>query len=306
MKKTKKYDIICPHIGVGIMKEITLKESDISRMKKYPLDGILNTESEIYYYKKDPNWNNSYLLKRLFCTDENRVCRKIRTIEELQRSELSTYPELILPEEVVTIQGIQSGFTIKEVTDCINLHIFLEDKKISNEDKLLVLKKIGKLLRKVQASNQEFYFGDLQEYNFLVDENKDIFVVDLDSSAITRKTPLESNYIVIDKKTHPITKYKVNKVGRCYPNSDIDTFCYNTLVMNYLSGTKLHRLSYNEYYNYINYLNNCNLPKELIDILNNHYTDKHNESVLDYIEELPKDYGRIHYDVYKALQKQKR
>ena len=306
MKKTKKYDIIRLHIGVGIMKEIALKESDISRLKKYPLDGIISTESEIYYYKKGPDWNNSYLLKRLYRTDEKRVYRKIRTIEELHRSELSTYPELVLPEEVVTIQGIQSGFTIKEVTDCINLHMFLEDRKISTEDKLKVLRKIGKLLRKIQASDQEFYFGDLQEYNFLVNENKDIFAVDLDSSATTGTKPLETKYIVIDKKTHPIAKYKVNKAGRCYPNRNIDTFCYNTLVMNYLSGTELHKLSYSEYYNYLNYLDDCKLPKELIDILINHYTDKRNESILDYIKELPKDYGRIHYGVYKALQKQKR
>ena len=43
------------------MKEIALKESDIAKLKKYPLDGIWSTESEILYYKKDIVLNIHYL-----------------------------------------------------------------------------------------------------------------------------------------------------------------------------------------------------------------------------------------------------
>lgn len=288
------------------MKEIALKESDISRLKEYPLDGIMSTESKIYYYKKDPDWTNNTLLKRLYLTDEKRVYRKERTIEELQRSELSTFRELVIPDELVVVQGIKSGFTIREITDCINLQLFLDDKKVSNEDKLTVLKKIGDLLRRVQSSNQEFYFGDLQAYNFLVNNDLDIFAVDLDSSAISRQKPLETKYITIDKKTHPIQKYKVNKARRCYPNKNIDTYCYNTLVLNYLAGGSLHRLPYEDYYDYLIYLDQCNMPKELVDIYINHYTDKNNESVVDYLDDLPKDYARVNYKVYQAIKQLKR
>lgn len=288
------------------MMEVALKESDIERLKEYPLHGIMSTESKIYYYKKDPDWSSNHLLKKLFLTDEKRVERKERTIEQLQNSDLSTYKELVIPEEIVVIQGIKSGFTIKEIVDCKNLHLFLQDKNVSNEDKLLVLKKIGDLLRRVQSSNQEFYFGDLQEFNFLVNDDLDVFAVDLDSSAVTRQKPLETKYITIDKKTHPIQKYKVNKARRCYPNKNIDTFCYNTLVLNYLAGRELHRLSYEDYYDYINYLDYCEMPKEFVDIYYNHYTDKNNESVVDYLDDLPKDYPRVNYNVYNAIKKLKR
>ncbi len=288
------------------MMEVALKESDIERLKEYPLHGIMSTESKIYYYKKDPDWSSNHLLKKLFLTDEKRVERKERTIEQLQNSDLSTYKELVIPEEIVVIQGIKSGFTIKEIVDCKNLHLFLQDKNVSNEDKLLVLKKIGDLLRRVQSSNQEFYFGDLQEFNFLVNDDLDIFAVDLDSSSVTRQKPLETKYITIDKKTHPIQKYKVNKARRCYPNKNIDTFCYNTLVLNYLAGRELHRLSYEDYYDYINYLDYCEMPKEFVDIYYNHYTDKNNESVVDYLDDLPKDYPRVNYNVYNAIKKLKR
>ena len=288
------------------MKEIVLKESDVSKLKEYPLDGVISSEGKIYYYKRDADWVHSHLLKRLYRTDEKRVHRKILTIDDMQRSELSTYKELVIPEEVVMIQGIQSGFTIEEVADCMNLHVFLKQKNISNKDKIEVLKKIGKLLQKVQSGSQEFYFGDLQEYNFLVDKNKDVFAVDLDSAATTKKIPLESRYISIDKKTHFLSKYKVNKSGKCYPNKDIDTFCYNTLVMNFLAGIGLNRLSYSEYYDYIRYLEYCKMPKKLTDILINHYTDKRNDSLLECLDDLPLDYARTNYKVYTALQKTKK
>ena len=62
------------------MNEIALKESDISKLKKYPLDGIWSTESTIYYYKKDSNMN-SISIKKLFLTNVKRVNRKIDTLK---------------------------------------------------------------------------------------------------------------------------------------------------------------------------------------------------------------------------------
>ena len=286
------------------MEGISLTEAAVRRLKKYPLDNIMSSESNIYYFKKDQDRNN-ILLKRLFVTDHKRVERKISTIERLQDSELSTYPELIIPDEYVTIRGIKSGFTIKEAGDCTNLHLFLEDSKVPREDKINVLKKIGELLRRVQCQGQEFYFGDLQSYNFLVNKELGIFAVDLDSSAINRLKPLETKYIAIDKKAYTVSKYKVNRSGRAYPNKDIDIFCYNTLVLNYLAGRSLHRLDYQEYYDYLSYLEYIGMPKDMIEIYTHHYTDKHNESVMELLDDLPDDYARADYRVYKALKKKK-
>ena len=282
------------------IEEISLKSSDIDKLKEYPLQDIFCTESQIYYYKMN-NDRSNILLKKLFVTDEKRVNRKIETIETLQNSELSTYKELVIPDEVVSISGINSGFTIKEVNDCVNLSAFLKSKNVSDEDKIMVLEKIGHLLRKVQNQDQEFYFGDLQEFNFLVDSNNDIYVVDLDSSAVNRKKPLETKYIIIDKKTRDVPKYKVNSAGRCYPNHNIDTFCYNTMILNYLAGKDLHRLSYEEYYQYMEYLSYCGIPREMIEIFDNHYSNKDNENVVDYLDELRSDYCRANYNVYEKV-----
>lgn len=280
--------------------EISLKEKDLNKLKEYPLHDVICTESQIYYYKKDKDWN-SILFKKLFVTDEKRVTRKINTIEALQDSELSTYEELIIPDELVLIGGVKSGFTIKEVVDSTNLYTFLRSKEVSDQDKILVLKKIGELLKKIQNQSQEFYFGDLQEFNFLVDKDNNIHVVDLDSSAVSRKKPLETKYIIIDKKTHSVPKYKVNSAGRCYPNYNIDNFCYNTMILNYLAGRDTHCLSFEEYYKYMDYLDYCGIPREMIDIFDNHYSNKDNESVVDYLDELRSDYRRANYKVYEHV-----
>lgn len=282
------------------IEEISLKSSDIDKLKEYPLQDVFCTESQIYYYKMN-NDRSNILLKKLFVTDEKRVNRKIETIEALQNSELSTYKELVIPDEVVSISGVNSGFTIKEVSDCTNLYAFLRSKEVTNEDKLLVLKKIGELLRRVQNQKQEFYFGDLQEFNFLVDNNNEIYVVDLDSSAVNRKKPLETKYIIIDKKTRQIPKYKVNSAGRCYPNHNIDTFCYNTMILNYLAGRDIHRLTFEEYYQYMDYLDYCGIPRNMIEIFDNHYSNKDNESVVDYLDDLRSDHGRANYKVYEHV-----
>ncbi|MBR5370081.1 MAG: hypothetical protein IK137_02120 [Bacilli bacterium] len=288
------------------MNEIALKESDVSKLKKYPLHGIWSTESTIYYFKHDSDMN-SILIKKLFITDSKRVMRKIDTLEVIKESELSTYKELVLPEDIVVVGGVNAGFTIPEVQNSINLHLFLNDRKIPNRDKIEVLKKIGELLKRVQCSNQEFYFGDLQEYNFLVTKNLEISVVDLDSSSVTRRKPLETKYIILDKKTHGISKYKVNRATRSYPSISNDNYCYNTMILNFLAGEKIHRLTFEEHFAYINYLADIDIiPREMQEVYINHYTDKYNESVLDYLDSIPLQFERGNYNVYKALQKIKK
>lgn len=286
------------------MQEIALKESDISKLKKYPLDGIWSTESEILYYKRDKDWNTSTLIKKLYITENKKVQRKIDTITAIQDSELTEYKELVLPEDIIVVGGINSGFTIGEVIDSTNLALILKNKKIHDSVKIKILKKVGELLHKIQHQSQEFYFGDLQEFNLLVDKNGNIYVVDLDSSAVNRKTPLETKYIILDKKTHSVNKYKVNKAGRSYPSKNIDIFCYNTMVLNYLAGRQITNLSYNEYYEYIEYLKKIGIPKAMIDIYINHYTAKDNESVSDYLDKIP-SIPRADYKVYQYLKQNK-
>ena len=286
------------------MISLVLKESELKKLKKYPLDNeIVNSESIIYYYKKDFINDKTLLIKNLYDTRESKVERKIKTIETLQDSPLMDYKELVIPEDVISIRGVKSGFTIKEIVNNTNLQLIINDSKIPTSKKIEILKKVGELLNRVYSQEQEFYFGDLQPSNILVDNNNDIYVVDLDSSAVNRKKPLETKYIIFDHKTHDIKKYKVNKAHRAYPSKDIDIYCYNTMVLHTIAGQALHRTTIPEFYDYLNYLDDKGISKNILDIISNHYSNKPNESVYPYLDELPEQIGKESYNVYKLVKK---
>ena len=288
------------------MQEIALKESDISKLKKYPLEGIWNSESIIYYYKKDSDMN-SILIKKLLLTDNKLINKRVETIDKLKDSELSEYKELILPEDVIVVGGKKAGFTIHEVADSLTLGQYLEDRTIPNPTKLETLKRIGELIKRIQCQKQDFYFCDLHEYNFLISKNGDISVVDLDSSSVTKTRLIISAYLTLDSKTHHVPKYKMKNYAQSYPSVNSDNYCYNTMVLNFLAGKRLHNLNFIELFDYINYLYNCGIiPAEMRDVYINHYTDKKNRLVTDYIDSIPEKYERGAYCVYKALQKIKK
>ena len=288
------------------MQEIPLKESDIAKLKKYPLPGIWNSESIIYYYKKEYD-TDSLLIKKLLQTDTRSINKRIETINKLRDSELSEYKELVLPEEVIVVGGVKSGFTIPEVIDTLTLGEYLKKIHIPNKEKIEVLKKVGELVKKIQCQKQKFYFCDLHEFNFLIGKNKEISVIDLDSSSTSKTRLILGTYIIMDSKTHHIPKYRVKNYAQSYPSRNADNYCYNTVVLNFLAGTRLHELPYDEFFDYINYLHNSGIiPEEMKEVYVNHYTDKKNELVVDYLDEIPESLERGRYMVYKALQKIKK
>ena len=77
------------------------------------------------------------------------------------------------------------------------------------------------------------------------------------------------------------------------------------MVLNYLAGRRITNLDYDEYYEYIDYLKSIGIPKPMIDIYTNHYTDKDNELVSDYLDEIP-SVPRADYKVYQILKKIKK
>ena len=73
------------------------------------------------------------------------------------------------------------------------------------------------------------------------------------------------------------------------------------MILNFLAGKSTHRLSYEEFFQYMDYLDYCGIPKEMIDAFDNHYTNKDNENIVDYIDLLRSDYRRANYDVYQKV-----
>ena len=284
------------------MDKICLTSSELNRLKRYPIGKIISTEGRIYYYKDlGPN---SLLIKRFYKIDQERLDHKIKTIEDINNSELSTFEELVIPKDIVVVHGEQIGFTIEEVSNSTNLGLILKNPKISMEKKIELLKKVGELLRKTMSCDKEFYISDLQPYNVLIDENEDIKVIDLDSSSTTSNKPLESYYISSDRKAESIDKYHVLKNGLSYPDYNSDLLCYNMMILNTLSNNKIHIIDFDEYYDYIQYLYSIGINPDLIESFITLYSNKDNINPVDYLSDIDKEsLYRSNYNVYKLTKR---
>ncbi len=284
------------------MNSISLKGSEVDKLKLYPIGNIMSTESKIYYYKHYDSKN--LLIKKLFITDKDVFKRKIDTIEDINSSELSNFEELVIPEDLVVVRGKKIGFTIREITDSTNLGFILNDSNVSIEKKILLLKKIGELLNKTMSCDKDCYINDLQPFNFLVDKDDNIRVVDLDSSATNSNNPLISFYMTLDKKTRQVNKYHVTEDGLSYPDKNSDLFCYNMMILNTISGNKIHKLNFDEFYNYLFYLSSIGMNCDLVESFVTLYENKDNINPVDYLSNINKEsLYRSHYNVYKLNKK---
>lgn len=73
------------------------------------------------------------------------------------------------------------------------------------------------------------------------------------------------------------------------------------MILNTIAGESIHRTNLSEFYDYLNYLDDKGISRNLLDIFCNHYSEKPNESVYPYLDELPKQIGKESYKVYKMI-----
>lgn len=287
-----------PVLGADNMNKILLTKKELNRLKRYPTGNTISTESRLYYYK------DNKLIKKFFKRENKNLDKKIKTIDDINNSEISNIDELVIPKELVIVQGENIGFTIKEITNSTTLSSILDNPKIDLEKKIELLKKVGKLLQKTMSSKKEFYINDLQPYNILVDENNNIKLIDLDSSATTSKDPLISYYMTLDKKAEYIDKYHINEDGTSYPDYNSDLLCYNYMILNTISNKRIHRLDFNDYYNYLYYLESIGMNKDLINSFTTLYENKANINPVEYLSNIDREpLYRSSYNIYKLTKK---
>lgn len=280
---------------MGVIMEIinmTLKQFE----KCQPLslsDDTTSTECKMYkfYYK-----GNEKVLKRLYITNGINFANKLYTLEALSANREFMPNNFILPDFLVSINQVVSGFAMNYI-NCINLSNILEDKLVDIEEKKYYLKLIGKILEQMKRIRQstilnDFYLGDLHEDNFVVDVNKkEIYVVDLDSSKIlgnqsspgrylTSKALLNNASTIKYKRTinDRLTDYKVDE--------NTDLYCYIIIILNYLYNGKINNVEIDEFYRFINYLNDIGVNKELLKCFERILTNGNNINPCDYIDSL--------------------
>lgn len=295
------------------MKVLTLTEKRLQSLEKIRLpEEVSNKEADIFYLRTG-NWTidqEKLLLKNLHIKNKETMANKLFTVSMLSDYENEIdQKELVIPKHLVSVNGETIGFTVKEKENTTPLGIILNDKQVACTKKIELIKKVGYLIAKMhnlKAQGLTFYFNDLHEYNFLIENNtEELYAIDLDSAALTSEYALPSYYMMTNPNLqHTGNKYRSNAYGISYPDQNSDLLCYNMLILNTLAQTKMSTASLDEYYSYVNYLKDLGFKDELIRSFQNIYTNAPNSNPVDYFNQMPEE--TLQQATYAVYQKSKK
>lgn len=281
------------------LSTIHLRMHQVRALKELRLpNGIMNTEALMLILNKKYKAQDGsrMLFKYLDAQDDKEVMnRKTRVLTELNNSDYRNLEELIIPEYSVMVDGSHAGFAMPLIERHKNLGKILNDERISFESKKKLLIKLGDLIDKVRRvkSDRPMYFGDLNEYNFIIDTEGRLRAIDLDSVYLENTegvTPSRLAYYLLknDYIAEIPDKYKTTSDGIIIPSENSDLYCYNMIILDALANERMFKVDMNTYYQYLMYLDSQKIPQELIESFDRIYLPKPNTNPRRIIEEIPK------------------
>lgn len=296
------------------MKVENISEKKLSFLDKINLpSNILNTESQIFIFESKNKWDkNKKVFKKLYIDEGEVFSNKLYIInEEINKSDDIDIEELILPDHLVSVKGKVSGFTMPYVEN-INLKTLLSSCEFSTKEKILYLKQVGEILEKMKKVRiyknvPNFYLNDLHTSNFVLNKNTNrINVVDMDSSRIGNSLSSPSRYLNERSFISEVPKYKKvnNNIGGIYEaDENTDLYCYTMMILDYLYGGEVAKLSIADYYIYMEYLSSLGISKEIIDKFSLLYSNKDNENPYEYLPSLVEFYGKTSKYAFENVRK---
>lgn len=277
------------------MHVINLRMHELRKLKELPLErGILNTEALMLVLKRKSFPDK---IERVFKyldaqDDEEIMSKKIYTVTTLNHlNDYQSIPELVIPDSIIYVNGHIGGFGVPLITNHRNLGFMIHSSKYSLSEKLLYLSQLGNLIDHVERVHNpynRFQFGDLNEYNFIIDEENCIRAIDLDSAYLGVGEPLHMAYYLLKNKYVKSIpeKYQSTSSGIIIPTDNTDLYCYNMILLSALSGETLYRCDIDTYYRYLDYINQLGLPREVIDSFYNIYIPKNNVNPWEFLEDI--------------------
>lgn len=277
------------------MKNLTISRRQFEKMDKYVLDSsIRSVEAQLFVWNTKESWNHQKkLLKKYYVTNQEYFSNKLYTINMLVSNRKTLQiPELILPEQLLTIDDEIVGYVMPFIENNINLGTLLNSDGLTLFKKIQTLKEIGKILKKtlyMQNLNINFFLGDIHENNFIFDRDKKIFkAVDLDSCRIGRNNSSVSRYLTFnDKLWNYPQKYPLNEEDIHISNENTVILSYIYMILNTISQTNISKISIEQYYDYLQFLEDLGFNRELINQFSLIYTDGKNKIDLDLLDSIP-------------------
>ena len=268
--------------------------------------GIMNTEGDLYLINLN---GDDFVFKKLYHQDDDVYSNKLYTVSMLNNYKDYFMGELCIPQSLVSVDSNVVGFLMPYIKGN-NLNTILNDLKIPTKEKISYLKQIGSLLEKLDGLRKyspvnDFYLNDLHDSNFLVDTEKNVHVIDLDSAKIGNNKPSPSRFLSSSSliKYAPM-KYKIDMESElCKPSVNTDLYCYNAMILNYLYGSSsIITSDLDNFYKYLNYLEDIHVDKNIIDSFSKLIVNTMNVNPCEYLDNLTSEnVVRANEKVYKRV-----
>lgn len=271
------------------MEVINLRMHQVRALKELQIEnGVLNTEGLMLVLRKNQAKTKSgerMVFKYLDAQDDAKVmARKMYTISMLNGSDAyKSIDELIIPDYAVSVDGKIAGFAMPLVKNHKNLGALLNNEEIPLSIKLPYLIQLSKIVDKVERIEDESFrmqFGDLNEFNFVINQRGIVNAVDLDSAYLGQDEPSNMAYYLLKNKylTHLKDKYKTTSSGIIIPTDNSDLYCLNMIILNTLAKRDIFKEDITTYYLYLRHLADVGLDKEIIKIFDKIYLSTDNEN----------------------------
>ena len=273
---------------------------EIRKLKELQIEaGVLNTEALMLVLKRKSFPDKVVRVFKYLDAQEDPdvMAKKTYVITTLNTpNPYQKIEELIIPDSIIYVDNLLAGFAVPLIENHKNLGAIIHNPNILLKDKIPYLQQLGNIIDKVQrveTTKNRFQFGDLNEFNFIVDKDNIVRAIDLDSAYLGVGEPLDmayyllrNDYITSFTKEHNSNKYKVTDNGIIVPNDDTDLYCYNMIILKALSKENIYKQDINTYYQYLEYLRSLGLPDDLIESFNNIYIPKENTNPKDILSEI--------------------
>jgi len=266
----------------------------------------VSTESELFIFNKHHKWNTEKsLFKKFYVTEGEYFGNKLYTINNLlDLKNNNNINELVFPSSIISVGNQIQGFSLPIIEDATAFSIIQNDSNIDLKDKLNILKNYMKVLDKVHKQ-PNFFIGDIHEDNFLVNNNGDIKIIDLDSCKIGNNNPFAAKYLNTNRNIEKMTqKYSLFNDSIYNQNINTDIFCYIIMLLNTISGININKLSLDEFYEYLNYLSSIGYDTEVLKQFSTIYTNEQNNFDINSFKYIPTSY-QSSYKVFKYIKNKK-
>ena len=267
------------------MKKIYLTNSELETLKKYKLS-IKHIESDLFLFEDDK------LLKLFKSTNKEFIMNKLYILNRLfYIKKHIDIKSIIMPEELVKIDDISFGYTMKFINS-IDGYTYLSNNKISISDKINFLKGIHYIINEIEDNpllkSMNFHLGDIHESNFIYNKNKKIVnAVDVDSIYFDGVNTPNSKYLLFNDKLWDFEeKYPMDNEDRHIPNKNTTIISFIYMLLNFITEEYSPNFNKKKFCETLNILYHVGFDKELCDSIYNIYSSDDNYFYSEYLNSI--------------------